>query len=869
MDGRRCDVSQIIPFLTVFSLGTMVGLMVFVLSTNTRTWLGWACLGLCVTSGVWALGLYNTMTQSSLAAGILWHQISAVGWSLFPLAFLLFAVEITHLGSPRRRLLVLLGAGIPGLVFLVMIWISPMLYIGRFERTVWGWGMTKPGNSPLLVLCVLFIALSALLHILLMIRWGMRTPYRQERKQAWLLAGTGGFALLAGSLFDILLPMRDIPTLGTTPMFALAFFLALFYCAYRYGLLEPVPTISATDIMRGVRDYMIVLDRDGCIVQMNASARHALGVGVHTLQGKPWSRILPDVALPEADHELSCETDMLDHQGERIPVQLSATRRYNPDGDCVGYVVMAYDMRLRLALELQSVERRLAEERYQDEAQTIRTVLDEARLGFLLLTPDARVERGHAPKCGGLLGQGSLVGMDFPTIILPDATEEERAQVREIIGRLFGEDRAWRKESLLQLLPGTCAREACAVGLKYYLPEHGVDPTASSAGCIDHRLLVILEDQSERVQHESALMREHDRLKMVVSVLLNRETFREFLQEVRTWHLLLLQTNPEALKDKTRWMHDLYRNIHTFKGALLRFGLRHSADLFMQYESILSTFLGREPTAVDVRMVLTQCEPEVWMSEEVALLRETIGMSALVPSAMVEVDRNELERVAQEVERRIRGTGLSPEEYRGILYRFRELYSVHAKRLLLDYEPYVQMISQERGLPIPVFAVQGMDVLLDGKLFNPFFRVLVHVFNNIVAHAIEMPEERVAAAKPAQARIECHVESRQGNLLLEIADDGRGIDPERIRQEWNRRREEGQPESQEDDRTIIQHVFEPGYSTTLQANTLSGRGIGLFAVAHAVRQLGGTVWVQSRKGAFTRFLFNIPMKSAQEAGGIE
>jgi two-component system, chemotaxis family, sensor kinase CheA len=874
-------VPQVIPFLTVFSLGTMVGLMVFVMSTNARTWLGGACVGLCITSGIWALGLYNTMTQPILSSRILWHQISSIGWCLFPMAFLLFALEIARMGTPRRRYWVLLGTGIPGVVFLWLVWRSPMLFIGRFERSAWGWGMTKPGDSPALVLCVLYLALAGVVHVLLLVRWGWRTPYRQERKQACLLAGTGAFALLTGSFFDILLPIRDIPTLGTTPMFALAFFMALFHSAFRYGLLAPVPSVTASDIMRGVRDYMLVLDRDGCIVQMNVSARQALGHGVHSLQGKPWTRILPDVALPEGDHELVCDTDMLDHQGERIPVQLTASRRYNPDGDCVGYVVMAYDMRLRLALEMKGAEQMMAQARYLDEAQLIRNVLDEARLGYLLLTPDARIERGYIPACSEALGQESLAGMEYASLILPGASDEEREQVREIISRLFGQDSSWRKESLLHVLPKTCEREHCSVGLKYVLlpcqeeaahslngaGSQSVYRDASARDGKEHQLLVILEDQSERVQHESALQREHDRLKMVVSVLLNREAFREFLQEMRTWRMLLLQTNPDHLADKALWMQDLYRNIHTFKGGFLRYGLRRTADHFMQYETLLSTLLGREPTGLDVRMVLSQCEPDAWMAEDLALLGDTIGTSALSPSPMVEVDRNELDRVAQEVELRIRETGISPEEYRGILYRFRELYSVHAKRLLQEYEPYVHMIAQERGLPAPVFAVQGMDVLLDGTLYNPFFRVLIHVFNNIVAHAIETPEERVSAAKPAQARIECHVESRQGNLLLEIADDGRGIDPERIRQEWNRRRRDVQPDQPEDDRTMIQHIFEPGYSTALAPDSLSGRGIGLFAVAHAVRALGGTVRVQSRKGAFTRFLFNIPMKPNQDGGG--
>ena len=156
---------QIIPFLTVFSMGTMIGLMVFVMMTNTRTWLGGACLGLCLTSVIWALGLYNTMTALTYASRVLWHQISAFGWCLYPIAFLLFALEITRMGTPRRRFALLLGTGLSGLFFLVAIWVKPMLFIGRFERTRWGWGMTKPMDSVVLMLCVTYLAVAGLSQI--------------------------------------------------------------------------------------------------------------------------------------------------------------------------------------------------------------------------------------------------------------------------------------------------------------------------------------------------------------------------------------------------------------------------------------------------------------------------------------------------------------------------------------------------------------------------------------------------------------------------------------------------------------------------------------------------------------------------------
>jgi PAS domain S-box-containing protein len=329
-------VPQIIPFLTVFSMGTMVGLMAYVMMTNTRTWLGRACFAMCLTSAIWALGLYNAMTHHREASRILWHQVSAFGWCLYPLAFLLFALEITRAGTPRRRGWLLVGTGAAGAVFLVLIWINPAWFIEGFDLSLWGWGMTKPADSVALLLCVLYMAVAGIVFVLMLLGWGWRTPYRRERKQAYLLAATGAFTVSASAVFDIWLPIRGIPTQGTAPMFSTVFFLALFFCAYRYRLLEPAPPVSAADVMRRVRDLMIILDREGSVIQMNVSARETLGYGVTELTGKPWTRVVPDMALPEETLEFSCETELLHHQGEKIPAQVTVSQRFNPDGDCVG-----------------------------------------------------------------------------------------------------------------------------------------------------------------------------------------------------------------------------------------------------------------------------------------------------------------------------------------------------------------------------------------------------------------------------------------------------------------------------------------------------------------------------------------------------
>ncbi len=863
-------MSEIVPVLTIFSFGMVVGLMVCAIGRNLRSMVVWTLVALCLVFGLWSLGAYNAMTQVRLAHRVLWYQISAFGWSFYPMAFLGFILEITGLATSKRRWLLVAATGGLGACFCMAILLDSRLFIGRFLRTAWGWAMTKPADSPVMLACFAYMIASGVLILVLLARWGLQTSFRQKRKQAAMLF-VAGLILFGGSFVtDILLPAMDIPMLPLTPCFSIVMFIAIFRSVYGYHMLELDPVVTVGEVMLRIRDLMLLLDRDGHVLQMNATARGVLGYAISDPLRFPAERILPGLVLPSGDAPVECDTEMVNAGHVRIPVQLAVHPRYNADGDLLGYIVIATDMRARLENERQRMELQRTEARQQDQSQLYRHVLARSRLGFMQMGADQRILPGHCSACSALFGVETMEGLDFTDVVLAPWEPGERAQVRAMIDNLFREQRGWKVEALLKLLPASVTVAGRLLSLQYEFPE-----SAAHAGA--RTLLEILEDRTDAMLQESKLGVENQRLSMIVNILLHRSAFLEFLDEYRTWYAMQQKSVQAGLKTPLEQIQDMYRNIHTFKGGFLRYGMRLSANRLMQYENLLTSLIARVPSQEDLGMAMVQCEPEAWIAEDLETLRSAAGTDFLDARARVEIDRADLERIVADLEERSRWGGTDSDALRGMLYRFRELYSIRAKRLLLEYGPYVSMISRERGLPEPVFAVQGTDALLDGTLFRPFFRVLVHVFNNIVAHAIESPEERRAMAKPERARIECHVDVRHGNLMLEIADDGRGIDPARIRE--TARLRAGKPGAESggtgasasgsirlpDDQEIIQHIFEPGYSTAMMADTLSGRGIGLFAVAHAAEALGGSVRVQSKTGAFTRFCFVLPMGSlAQE-----
>jgi chemotaxis protein histidine kinase CheA/ActR/RegA family two-component response regulator len=154
----------------------------------------------------------------------------------------------------------------------------------------------------------------------------------------------------------------------------------------------------------------------------------------------------------------------------------------------------------------------------------------------------------------------------------------------------------------------------------------------------------------------------------------------------------------------------------------------------------------------------------------------------------------------------------------------------------------------------------GGDVEVDKGLVEPMADALLHLLRNAVAHGLEAAEERAAAGKPARGRLEVRARQEGELVVIDFADDGRGIDREEVRRGLARRGRPLPPGAE--DTVLLAAIFEPGFSIRESADGLAGRGMGLDIVKRAVVRLGGEVDVESTPGAGTRFRLAVPLHAA-------
>jgi two-component system sensor histidine kinase and response regulator WspE len=155
--------------------------------------------------------------------------------------------------------------------------------------------------------------------------------------------------------------------------------------------------------------------------------------------------------------------------------------------------------------------------------------------------------------------------------------------------------------------------------------------------------------------------------------------------------------------------------------------------------------------------------------------------------------------------------------------------------------------------------IEGSATLVDRAVLARMEAPLNQLLRNALDHGLETPSARLAAGKPAHGTIRLSARHRGGMLAIEVADDGRGVDPERIRQAAARRLATPAIAAELSQDELMAFLFLPGFSLKESANELSGRGVGLDVVHEAVQRQHGTVRAESTPGAGFRTVITLPL----------
>jgi chemosensory pili system protein ChpA (sensor histidine kinase/response regulator) len=177
-------------------------------------------------------------------------------------------------------------------------------------------------------------------------------------------------------------------------------------------------------------------------------------------------------------------------------------------------------------------------------------------------------------------------------------------------------------------------------------------------------------------------------------------------------------------------------------------------------------------------------------------------------------------------------------------------------RLLPRLKRIVRQVGRELGKPVDL-VVENAEGELDRNVLERMIAPLEHMLRNAVDHGLETPEARSDAGKPPQGTVRLRLDRDGGDILVQVADDGAGIDVAGVRAKAVER---GllEPDAKVSDAEILSFIMAAGFSTAKSVTQISGRGVGMDVVNSEVKQLGGTISIASKLGEGTTFTVRLP-----------
>lgn len=234
----------------------------------------------------------------------------------------------------------------------------------------------------------------------------------------------------------------------------------------------------------------------------------------------------------------------------------------------------------------------------------------------------------------------------------------------------------------------------------------------------------------------------------------------------------------------------------------------------------------------------------------------TVGELVIHKARLVETGRAVENPALQDVVNRL--DRLTTDLYQNVL-------GVRMLPLSMIYDRFPRMVrelaaQQEKEIEL---VTRGKDIELDRSVIEGLSDPLVHLFRNAVDHGLESPAERERNGKPRKGTITFDARREQNRVVVEISDDGRGIDPERIKRKAV---EKGIIGADEANKLSVNDAYlllcRPGFSTAHEVTKTSGRGVGLDVVKNWVESVGGSLQITSEVGVGTKFGLRLPLTLA-------
>ncbi|NPV90880.1 MAG: hypothetical protein HPY50_08915 [Firmicutes bacterium] len=497
----------------------------------------------------------------------------------------------------------------------------------------------------------------------------------------------------------------------------------------------------------------------------------------------------------------------------------------------------------QLILEQANEAEKIHRMEIEQKNASIKNLLDNAGQGFLSFGGDLIILGEHSKECDEIFGF-SIANKNFLEILKGLVNSEIIHMMQSVFESVFKEEDRPRNKVYLSILP-----QEIMINNKYIKVEYKAIKSLD-----DKTIMVIMTDITEKRALEIKKEEDKNNLKLIIRAISCKTEISHVIEVLKDFFTNGASQLLNSGLDKEQILHNIYRTVHTLKGDFALNSLHHTAEQLHKIENDLSMMIENTDavTLDDIKQLVNQISCERLLEKDIKVITEILGTRYFEKDETLNLSQKRLMQIEEEIRDKFQG-----DDQEFLIRLLDSLFYPNIKDIIRDYYDYTSAAAENLGKNIGDFKISGDDVYIDRKTHLQFAKSLVHVFRNIVDHGIETPDERIAAGKPEYGEIACHIEKRQQEFVINISDDGKGIDIDIIREKAVEKGiypEIGNLSGEE----ILETIFLDGFSTKSAVSMISGRGVGLAAVRAAVEDIGGTTAVYSQKGKYTVFKFVLP-----------
>jgi two-component system chemotaxis sensor kinase CheA len=378
-------------------------------------------------------------------------------------------------------------------------------------------------------------------------------------------------------------------------------------------------------------------------------------------------------------------------------------------------------------------------------------------------------------------------------------------------------------ELALEQMPGLLVH-----GGRSYRVEY--QPILASATVVDS-VVVVVTDVTAQIEAERAEVAERELMAVLGRIHRDRPGFIIFWEDACSIIERLRSGAPHALRD-----------VHTLKGNCGFFG---AASVARQCHALESTVLDTGDESIPAEIERLTVVWDRFAARIAPLLR--------LDTSRLDVAVADYTDLVNATRRRV-----NHPELEAMLHGWHDQRTEESFARVAEQAQSLALRLEKGPLQIPI---EHGNVRLDPARWSPVWSAFVHAVRNAVDHGIETPEERVAAGKDVPARIELRSRLDGDDVVIEIADDGRGIQWDRVAE---RAAQAGLAHTTRED--LENALFSEGFTSKEDVTDVSGRGVGLAALRSACESLGGTVTLASVDGKGTCLRVRAPLHARANKG---